>query len=258
MSVARLQWVGLVTLARKEVTRIFRIWAQSMVPPVITSILYFIIFGHVIGSRVGMVHGVSYIDFIMPGLVFMPMVMGAYSNVSSSFFGARFGKNIEELLVSPMSNTMIIFGYMAGGMLRGMLVSLLVAIVALCFTDVHIHSFLILVIFALLGSALFSLAGLLNGVFAKSFDDVAFFPTFVLTPLNYFGGVFYSVSMLPGIWRHVAAFDPILYLMRGFRYGFLGIETGQLLATIGISFLLVLGLFFLCHRLLSKGRGLRG
>src|SRR3989338_4451294 len=217
------QYIAFKTLVKREVVRVFRIWSQTLLPPIITSFLYFIIFGHVIGSRIGDIDGMSYMEFILPGLVFMPMVMAAYTNSSSSFFGAKLGRSIEELLVSPMSNVTIILGYVTGAVLRGVLIAILVSTVGWFFTRTPIHSYFIVLLYAVIGSLLFGLAGLLNGIYAKTFDDISFLPTFVLTPLNYFGGVFYSVQMLPGIWQHVAQIDPILYLMQGFRYGFLGI-----------------------------------
>ena len=253
----RVQMIGLKTILSKEMTRVFRIWSQTLLPPLITSALYFIIFGHVLGSRVGLIHGFSYKVFIMPGLVFMPMVMGAYANTSGTFFGAKMFYSIQELLVSPMSNNSILCGYMAAGMLRGLLVACIVVFVSSFFIHLQIYSVWVVLLYVILGTALFSLAGLVNAIYAKTFDQISVIPTFILTPLNYFGGVFYAITMLPPFWRHIAAVDPILYLMRGFRYGFLDIETGSLWVTTLISICIVVVLYLFCLRMISKGRGLR-
>lgn len=254
---AKIQLIALKTSLRKEMTRVFRIWSQTLLPPLITSALYFIIFGHVLGSRVGLIEGVPYKVFIMPGLVFMPMVMGAYANTSGTFFGAKMFYSIQELLVSPMSNNSILLGFLSAAMLRGLLVACIVVFVSSFFVHLQIHSIEIVLLYVILGTAIFGLAGLINAIFAKTFDQISIIPTFILTPLNYFGGVFYSISMLPSVWRHIAMFDPILYLMRGFRYGFLDIKDGPILLTTVISVAIVVVMYLYCLRMIAKGRGLR-
>ena len=190
-------WTAFKTIVFKEVTRFMRIWVQTILPPAITMTLYFIIFGHLIGPRIGQMGGFRYIQYIAPGLIMMAVITNAYANVVSSFFGAKFQKHIEELLVAPIPNWIILCGYICGGMVRGILVGIVVTVVALFFTDLHLHSFAITAMVVLLTSILFSLGGLINGIFAKSFDDISIVPTFILTPLTYLGGVFYSIQLLP-------------------------------------------------------------
>ncbi|MBS3123365.1 ABC transporter permease [Candidatus Woesearchaeota archaeon] len=249
--------ISLQTIVRKETTRFFRIWTQTLLPSVVTMALYFVIFGHFIGSRIEKINGFSYIEFIVPGLIMMAVITNSYSNVVSSFFGAKFQRSIEEILVSPTSAWIIIFGYCLGGISRGLVVGILVTIVALFFTKIAVHSFLIIIIFFLLTTVVFSLMGLLNGIFAKKFDDVAIVPTFVLTPLTYLGGVFYSVSLLPGIWKTISLFNPIFYMVNGFRYGFLGYSDTPVYLGFFILLILMFVLFLVNLILIKKGVGLR-
>ena len=206
----RENYIGFQTIVIKEVGRVLRIWIQTLVPPAITMTLYFIIFGSLIGSRVGQLGGFSYMAYIAPGLIMMSVITSSYANVVSSFFGAKFGRHVEELLVSPLPNYMIVLGYVAGGVVRGLLVGILVTVIALFFTRLHmVHPFVTLSV-VILTAVVFSLGGLINAVFAKKFDDVTIVPTFILTPLTYLGGVFYSINMLPVVWQHIARANPIL------------------------------------------------
>lgn len=248
---------GFLTLALRESKRVIRIWKQTLVPPVITTTLYFLIFGQLIGSRIGEMHGVSYMQFIAPGLVMMTAITASYINTSSSFFLSKFNKTYEELLVSPLSSHDIIWGYVAGSVIRGGLAGMLVMLVALMFITFNIHSWLMIFSTLLLTSISFALGGLINAIFAKSFDDVGIIPTFVLTPLTYLGGVFYSISLLPEFWQIVSKFNPIVYMINGFRYGFLGISDVPVYYTFLVLGLLVIGLYWIAFRLIEKGVGLR-
>jgi ABC-2 type transport system permease protein len=216
------QWVALSTIVRKEVKRFSRIWVQTLLPPVITMSLYFVIFGKLIGSRVGSMDGIPYMQFVVPGLIMMAVLTNSYSNVTSSFFSAKFQRSIEEILVSPTPNIIILLGYCIGGMARGLSVGVLVTIVSLWFTDLHVHSWPLTIMTVVLTSLFFSLAGFINAVYASTYDDISIMPTFVLTPLTYLGGVFYSVSVLPEFWQWVSQLNPILHMVGVFRYGLLG------------------------------------
>ncbi|MBL0162195.1 MAG: ABC transporter permease [Xanthomonadales bacterium] len=249
--------VALLTIARREVMRILRIWAQTLVPPAITMTLYFLIFGSLIGSRIGDMGGYNYMDFIVPGLVMMSIIQNSYGNISSSFFGAKFGRHIEEMLVSPMPNWVILGGYVAGAVLRGVLVGVIVLGIAMLFTHVRIPHPVVTITTVLLGATIFSLAGFVNAVYAKKFDDVAIVPTFILTPLTYLGGVFYSVKMLPDWAQTMTHANPVFYMVNAFRYGLLGssdIPVGIAYALM-IGFVIVLGALSLW--LLKRGIGLR-
>ena len=249
--------VALGTIARREITRILRIWAQTLVPPAITMTLYFLIFGSLIGKRIGDMGGYDYMDFIVPGLVMMSIIQNSYGNISSSFFGAKFGRHIEELLVSPMPNWVILGGYVAGAVLRGVLVGIIVLCIAMLFTHVRVPHPLIMISTVLLGATIFSLAGFVNAIYAKKFDDVAIVPTFILTPLTYLGGVFYSVKMLPDWAQAMTHANPVFYMVNAFRYGLLG--TSDIPVSIAyalmIGFVIVLGGLSLW--LLKRGVGLR-
>lgn len=253
----RQQLISFSTITRKEITRFMRIWVQTILPPAISMSLYFLIFGSVIGSRVGLIEGVSYIAFIAPGLIMMPVITNAYANVSASFYSAKFQSSIEELLVSPTPDYLILLGYVAGGVLRGCVVSIVVSVVALFFTHLSIHHAWIMVASIILSASLFSLAGFLNGLYAKSFDDISLVPTFVLTPLTYLGGVFYSIDLLPDFWRNISLLNPILYIVNAFRYSILGISDVNVCASLIFLVVLVVVLFFLCLYLLKRGFGLR-
>ncbi|MEA3105495.1 MAG: type transport system permease protein [Gammaproteobacteria bacterium] len=254
---ARAEWVGFSTIIIREFNRIVRIWGQTIVPPVVTATLYFVIFGSLIGRRVGQVGGYEYMQFIAPGLIMMTVITNSYGNVVSSFFGAKFGKHLEELLVSPMPNWLILSGYIAGGMLRGLLVGSVVTLVAFFFTRLQVAHPFAIVSAVLLTSAVFSLGGFINALFAKNFDQISWFPTFVLAPLTYLGGVFYSTNMLPN-WAHVAAHvNPILYMVSAFRYGFLGTTDVDLRLAYGIMIGAVTSMFVLAVTLLNRGTGIR-
>ena len=249
--------VALYTIARREVMRILRIWAQTLVPPAITMTLYFLIFGSLIGSRIGDMGGYDYMDFIVPGLVMMSIIQNSYGNISSSFFGAKFGRHIEEMLVSPMPNWVILGGYVAGAVLRGVLVGIIVLAIAMLFTKVRIPHPLVTISTVLLGATIFSLAGFINAVYAKKFDDVAIVPTFILTPLTYLGGVFYSVRMLPDWAQAMTHANPVFYMVNAFRYGLLGSSDISLVIAYAlmVGFVIVLGALSLW--LLKRGVGLR-
>ena len=249
--------ISLGSIIRKELIRIFRIWVQTLVPPVITISLYFIIFGGFIGSRLENIGGYNYMAFIAPGLIMMSIITNSYSNTVSSFFSAKFQHNIEELLVSPTPNWVIVLGYVSGGMTRGLCVGLLVSLVSLFFVRLPIYNIPCVLIFALLTSFVFSLAGMINGVFARKFDDVSIIPTFVITPLTYLGGVFYSISLLPPFWQGLSKINPIVYMVDGFRFGFLGIS--DISVWTGMFILLLFGgiLFGLNLFLLHRGVGIR-
>ena len=228
---ANILWVGYVTIVRREITRILRIWGQTIVPPAITMSLYFIIFGELIGSRIGNMGGFTYMEYIVPGLVIMSVITNSYGNMVSSFFGAKFGKHIEEILISPLPNWIILAGYVTGALVRGLMVGFVVLMVSLLFTKLQITNLLVSVSVLLLTAIVFSLAGMVNAIFAQKFDDIAIIPTFVLAPLTYLGGVFYSISLLPEFWQKVSVFNPILYMVNGFRYGILGVSDVSLVQT---------------------------
>jgi ABC-2 type transport system permease protein len=253
----RLNLVALQTIVRKEVMRVLRIWIQTIVPPAITMTLYFIIFGNLIGRRIGTMDGFDYMQYIAPGLIMMSVITNSYGNVVSSFFGAKFGGHIEEMLVSPMSNATIVIGHVAGGVLRGMLVGALVTLIALFFTNLDVQYPLVTISIVFLSSVVFALAGFINAVFARKFDDISIVPTFVLTPLTYLGGVFYSVSLLPEPWKTISLANPILYMVNAFRFGILGrsdIDIGTAYAL--LIFFSVL-LFTVCLQLMRRGVGIR-
>lgn len=249
--------ISLTSIARKEMIRIFRIWVQTLVPPVITITLYFIIFGGFIGSQLKNIGGYNYMAFIAPGLIMMAIITNSYSNTVSSFFSTKFQRNIEELLVSPTPNWVIVLGYISGGMTRGLSVGILVSLVSLIFIRLPLFNVFYVVLFALLTSFVFSLAGMINGIFAKKFDDISIIPTFVITPLTYLGGVFYSISLLPEFWQTVSRANPIIYMIGGFRYGFLGIADINVWSGIGMLVLFSILLFSLTLYLLKKGIGVR-
>lgn len=257
MSVGQRQRVALYTIVRREVARILRIWGQTLVPPAITMTLYFLIFGGLIGSRVGTMDGIKYMDFIVPGLVMMSIIQNSYGNISSSFFGAKFGRHVEELLVSPMPSWVILGGYVAGAVLRGLMVGAIVLVIAMFFTHVRVPHPFVTLSTVILGATIFALAGFVNAVYAKKFDDIAIVPTFILTPLTYLGGVFYSVKLLPG-WAEAAThLNPIFYMVNAFRYGLLGVSDVPLWLAYALmlGFVVVLGGLGLW--LLKRGVGLR-
>ncbi|WKE66303.1 ABC transporter permease [Gallaecimonas kandeliae] len=249
--------IALTSIVYKEINRFMRIWVQTLVPPAITMTLYFIIFGSLIGSRVGKMGGYDYMEFIVPGLIMMSVITNSYSNVASSFFSAKFQRFIEEMLVAPVPNSIIILGFVAGGMARGLLVGAIVTMVSLFFAHIQIQHPLVVVITVILTSLLFSLGGLLNAVFAKSFDDISIVPTFILTPLTYLGGVFYSISLLPAFWQGLSHINPILYMVNAFRYGFLGTADIALWQAFSVLGVMIVAMYALAHYLIKNGVGLR-
>jgi ABC-2 type transport system permease protein len=257
MHLGRVRWVGFKTIVIREYGRIIRIWGQTVVPPAVTATLYFVIFGSLIGRRVGAMGGFDYMQYIAPGLIMMSVITNSYANVVSSFFGAKFGKHLEELLVSPLPNWIIVAGYAVGGLTRGMLVAGAVTAVSLAFTHLHVHHILIIVAAIVLTSLIFSLGGFLNALYAKNFDQVNFIPVFVLTPLTYFGGVFYSISLLPGWALKLSYANPILYMVNAFRYGFLGTSDVYVGGAFGLMLAAVAAMFATAVFLMGRGTGTR-
>lgn len=256
-SPGKLNWIAFKTLSAKEIIRFMRIWQQTLLPPVISMSLYFVIFGNLIGSRIGKMDGFDYMEFIVPGLILMAVITNSYANVASSFFSAKFQRSIEELLVSPTSDSTILFGYVAGGVARGIMVGLVVTLVSLFFSNLHIYNLWVLSSVIILTSVLFSLGGFSNALFAKKFDDISIVPTFILTPFTYLGGVFYSIKLLPDVWQTVSHFNPVLYMINAFRYGFLGVSDISLWTSYTIIITAIVVLFIVNLRLIKRGYGLR-
>lgn len=254
---AQEQYIAFSALLIKEIRRFMRIWLQTVLPAAITMALYFIIFGNLIGSQLNDVHGFRYIDYIVPGIILMSIINNSYANVVSSFFSAKFQRHVEELLVSPMPNYLIIIGFVAGGVARGMVVGGAVTCVSLFFVDLQVHHLLITLSAALLTSILFALAGFINAVYAKSFDDISIIPTFVLTPLTYLGGVFYSVNMLPEFWQNVSLVNPILYMVNAVRFGMLGVSDIDISVAMLIIIGFIVALFTFALVLMNRGIGVR-
>lgn len=251
------QWIAFITIVRKEVRRFLRIWMQTLLPPAITMSLYFVIFGALIGSRIGEMGGFSYMEFVVPGLIMMAVITNAYSNVVSSFFGAKFQRFVEEILVSPMSNNTVLWGFVLGGVARGLLVGLIVTLLSLFFTDLNIQHLGVTITIVLMTSVMFSLAGFINAVFANNFDDVSIVPVFVLTPLTYLGGVFYSIDMLPEFWANVSRLNPMLYIVNAFRYGVLGVSDVNIGIAFGMVAVFTVLAYGYCMYLLRSGTRLR-
>jgi len=254
---ARTYWIGYQTILIKEVTRIVRIWAQTVIPPVITMSLYFVIFGAIIGRRVGEMGGMPYMEFIVPGLIMLTIITNSYGNVTSSFFGAKFGKHIEELLISPLPPWIILLGYISGAVIRALTVGILVWLVASLFAGFQMHNILVTLSILILTSVAFALAGFINGIYAQKFDDISIIPTFVLQPMTYLGGVFFSVSLLPGFWQQVSLINPIVYMVNAFRYGLLGVSDVPLWVAYAIIIGFGSALYAICLHLLNRGVGLR-
>ena len=250
-------WTAYRTIVVREILRFSRIWVQTIIPPVITTVLYFVIFGNLIGPRIGEMDGHNYMDFIVPGLIMMAIITNAYSNVVSSFYSSKYQGNIEEMLVSPLPNWVILAGFVSGGVARGVAVGIAVTIISIFFSELRLENTFVMVTIVLLTSVLFALAGIINAIYAKSFDDISIIPTFVLTPLTYLGGVFYSISMLSEFWQNVSLLNPVLYMVNGFRYGILGISDIPLTVSysIIIAFIILLGAFSMS--LLNRGVGIR-
>jgi ABC-2 type transport system permease protein len=249
--------IALYTIVRREITRFIRIWTQTFLPSIISIALYFVIFGNLIGPRIGEMSGYRYIDYLVPGLIMMAIITNAYANVVGSFFTSKFQRNIEEMLVSPMPNFVILWGYVLGGVVRGVIVGLLVTIVSLFFTKLTVEHLGITLIVGILTALLFSLAGLVNGIFAKKFDDINLVPTFVLTPLTYLGGVFYSVNLLPEFWNRVTYANPVFYMVNAFRYGMLGFSDIDVGLSISVIILFIVVLYGIALWLLRSGVGIR-
>jgi ABC-2 type transport system permease protein len=256
MSVAT-SYIGFMTIVRKEYGRIMRIWVQTIVPPVITVSMYFIIFGTLIGERIGPMAGFDYMQYIAPGLIMMSVINNSFGNVVSSFFGAKFGKHIEEMLVSPLPNWLIILGHVTGGVIRGLLVGLLVSVLALFFTDLQVQNLLVTVSVVVLTALVFSLGGLINAIFARDFEGISIIPTFVLAPLTYLGGVFYSVDLLPSPWAEISRLNPILYMVNAFRYGILGVSDVNIVTSFSIIVGFGVALYALAIYLMRRGTGMR-
>jgi ABC-2 type transport system permease protein len=254
---AAANWVAFKTILRKEIRRFTRIWQQTVLPPMITMTLYLMIFGNLIGPRIGEMDGHRYIDYIAPGIIMMSVITNSYSNVVSSFFSARFQKFVEEMLVSPTPMYLILLGYVGGGVARGLMVGVAVSVVTFLLADLRIEHALVTFLVVALTAVLFSLAGFINAIFAKNFDDIAIVPTFVLTPLTYLGGVFYSIQLLPDFWQKVSMLNPILYMVNAFRYGILGISDIGVGFAFGIICLFILILYLGCLTLLNRGYGIR-
>jgi ABC-2 type transport system permease protein len=251
------RWIGFKTIVIREYGRIIRIWGQTIVPSAVTATLYFVIFGSLIGRRVGAMGGFNYMEYIAPGLIMMAVITNSYANVVSSFFGAKFGKHIEEMLVSPLPSWVIVSGYIAGGVVRGLLVGTGVTIVSLLFTHLHVQHPVIVIAAVLLTSITFSLGGFLNALYAKNFDQVNWIPTFVLTPLTYFGGVFYSVTLLP-VWAQKLSYvNPVLHMVNAFRYGFLGVSDVDIWVAFSLMIGAAVALFGTAVLLMNRGSGIR-
>ena len=251
------QLIAFNTIMVKEFLRFIRIWVQTIIPPVITMALYFIIFGKLIGSQIGDIDGYRYMDYIVPGLILMAVITNSYANVVSSFFSAKFQKNIEEMIISPLPNYIILAGYISGGVARGVTVGITVTGVSMFFSDFQIHSLSITLAVFILTSILFSIAGLINAAYARSFDDITIIPTFVLTPLTYLGGIFYSIKMLPEFWQNISLGNPILYMINAFRYGLLGVSDIDVSSALVIIVVFIVILFTFALNLLNKGVGIK-
>ena len=257
MKPTRHEQVAFNTIVIREVRRFMRIWVQTLIPPAITMVLYFVIFGSLIGTRIGQMDGFSYMQFVLPGLIMMSVITNAYSNVVSSFFSAKFQRNVEEMLVSPITNMTILLGFVIGGVARGLAVGAIVTLLSLFFTHLHVAHILVTISIVFLTAVLFPIAGFINAVYAQSFDDISIIPTFVLTPLTYLGGVFYSISLLPEFWQQVSRLNPVLYMVNAFRFGVLGISDINVATAFVMILLFIAAAFCYALYLLNSGKGLR-
>lgn len=257
MNTKMIYWTAFYTILKKEILRFMRIGIQTILPPAITTALYFIIFGELIGAQIGDMEGFRYVDFIVPGLILMAVIANSYANVVSSFYSSKFQHYVEEMLIAPLPNWIILAGFVGGGVARGVVVGITVTLVALLFSDLSVHSYGVTLAVFVLTSILFSLAGFINAVYANSFDDISIIPTFVLTPLTYLGGVFYSITLLPEFWQNVSLANPVLYMVNAFRYGLLGVSD----ISLALAFTIIIGfivlLFAFCMYLLNKGVGIK-
>jgi len=254
---ARKVWIAFTTIVMKEIRRFMRIWVQTLLPPAIMMALYFVIFGNLIGSRIGEMGGFDYMEFIVPGLIMMSVITNSYANVVSSFFGMKFQGSIEEILVSPVPNWVVLSGYVMGGVGRGLAVGFIVTLLSLGFTDLHIEHIGVTASVIFLTAVLFSLGGFINAIYATKFDDISIVPTFILTPLTYLGGVFYSITLLPEFWQVVSKFNPILYMVNTFRYGILGVSDVSVVFAYSMIIGFIVLLFSFSLHLLNKGQGIR-
>ena len=250
-------FIAFLTIVTKEIRRFIRIWPQTLLPPAVTTALYFLIFGTLIGARIGKISGVSYMDYIVPGVILMSVISHSYANVVSSFYSTKFQRNVEELLVSPVPNWIILAGFVSGGIFRGLLVGVVVMLISSLFADIVVNNYWIAIAVVILTATLFSLAGFVNAVFADSFDDISIIPNFVLTPLSYLGGIFYSVSMLPDIWQKISLGNPILYMINAFRYGLIGVSDVDVVMSFAITIGFIMFLTILSLFLLYKGIGIK-
>ncbi len=250
-------WTAFSTILFKEIMRFVRIWVQTILPPAITMTLYFVIFGKLIGEQIGEMDGFKYIDFIVPGLILMSVISNSYANVVSSFYSSKFQRHVEELLIAPVPNWVILAGYVGGGVARGVSVGIVVTVVAMFFTDISVHSYGVTLLVFVVTSILFATAGFINAVYANSFDDISIVPTFVLTPLTYLGGVFYSISLLPSFWQSVSLANPVLYMINAFRYGLLGVSDIPVAAAFGLIAVFTVILVGFALRLLDRGVGIK-
>ncbi len=253
----KINMVGLYTIVRREISRTVRIWSQTFLPSIISMALYFIIFGNLIGSRIGEMEGIRYIDYLVPGLIMMSIITNSYGNVVASFFGSKFQRNIEEMLVSPLPSSIILWGFILGGVVRGVIVGVLVTLVSMVFTKLHLQHVWLTLLIAILTALLFSLAGLINAIFAKKFDDINFVPTFVLTPLTYLAGVFYSIRLLPPMWQYVTHANPVFYMVNAFRFGMLGVSDIPITTAIGVLIGFIIVLYTASLWMLKKGIGIK-
>jgi len=249
--------IALLTIVRREIRRFMRIWPQTLLPPAITMSLYFVIFGNLIGSRIGEMGGFGYMEFIVPGLIMMSVITNSYNNVASSFYSAKYQRNVEEMLVSPMPNWIILTGFIIGGMARGIIVGFIVTLLSLFFTELQVYNIFIILIVILMTSTLFATGGFINAMLANSFDDISIVPTFILTPLTYLGGVFYSISLLPTFWQGVSQLNPVLYMVNTFRYGILGASDINIYYSFAIILFFTISLFLIALNMLNKGKGIR-
>jgi len=257
MTTFNLNTIGLYTIVRREVTRFLRIWTQTLLPSMVNITLYFFIFGNLIGQRIGEMDGFRYIEYVVPGFIMMSIITNSYGNVVASFFGSKFQRNIEEMLVSPLSPSTILWGFILGGVVRGVVVGLLVTLVSIFFTQLHFEHFGLSLVVGILSALLFSLAGLINGIFSKKFDDISIIPTFVLTPLTYLGGVFYSIELLPNFWKNITYINPVFYMVNAFRFAMLGYSDVSIPIALGVIIGFVVVLYFTSLGLLKKGIGIR-
>ena len=248
--------IAFTTIVVKEVKRFTRIWIQTLLPPAITTILYFVIFGNLIGKAVGDMEGYNYSEFIAPGLIMMSVINNSYANVVSSFFGAKFHGNIQEMIISPLPSNVVLLGFLSGGLIRGLMVGVLVTLVSMFFTDLHIYNLWIVIAVVILTSFLLATAGFINAFYARTFDGMNIVPIFILGPLTYLGGVFYSITMLPDFWQKVSQLNPILYMVNGFRYGFLGVSDTSISITFSILIIMNIVLYSYAYALLKKGKGI--